>query len=500
MNKKYALISVSDKEGLVPFAQKLIEKGYGLIASGGTHSILEENNLEVLQVEAITDSPEMLGGRVKTLHPLIHGAILYQRDNADHLKDKEARGLVDISLVVCNLYPFEQVLRSDKEEAELIENIDIGGPTLLRACAKNYHDVCVVVDPEDYDAVINKMDDIYFRKQMAYKAFSHTAAYDALISNTFSKMLDDSFPEVLTQTFVKKQDLRYGENPHQKAAYYERVDTYDNKDFTQLHGKELSYNNINDLTGALKTLALYSRPTAVAVKHANACGIASADTINEAYIKCFESDPISIFGGIVALNEAVDADLASELSKIFLEIVLAPSFTDEALEILQKKKNLRLIEIKDIHETRPTMTKDVLNGILVQEVDALDYEKLEVVTNRKPTDKEMADLMFGWRSVRTIDSNAIVIAGDEVTLALGHGEVRRVWSLEKAIQRSLTDVKGSIIASDGFFFEDTVELCAKHGISAIIQPGGSLKDPDVIEACNKHDIALVFTGTRHFKH
>ena len=500
MEKKYALISVRDKSGLSAFAQKLEAQNYTLIASGGTFSYLEEAGLNPIPVEAITQSKEMLGGRVKTLHPLIHGSILYKRDDKMHQEDKKERNLVDISLVVCNLYPFEKVLRQNLEEAILIENIDIGGPTLLRASAKNYQDVCVCVDPKDYEKVIENIDDVQFRKQMAYKAFSHTASYDALISNTFAKMLGDEFPEVLTQSYVKKQDLRYGENPHQKAAYYERIDTYDNKAFKQLHGKELSYNNINDLTGALKTLALFDRPTAVAVKHANACGIASADDITAAYLKCFNSDPISIFGGIVALNETVDESLANHLSETFLEIVLAPYFTQGALDVLTKKKNLRLIEIKDIHETRPTMIKDVLNGILVQDVDTLDFEALDVVSKRQPTQEEMADLRFAWESVRTIDSNAIVIAKDEVTLALGHGEVRRVWSLEKAIGRSVEDVKGSVIASDGFFFEDTVELCHAHGIRAIIQPGGSVKDPLVIEACDKYDIALVFTHTRHFKH
>ncbi|HZJ87248.1 MAG TPA: bifunctional phosphoribosylaminoimidazolecarboxamide formyltransferase/IMP cyclohydrolase [Erysipelothrix sp.] len=496
----YALISVSDKRNLIPFAKKLVEKNYTLISSGGTHQYLKEHGLEPLMVEDITHAKEMLGGRVKTLHPLIHGSILYMRDNEDHLEDKEERNLIDLSLVVCNLYPFEHVLRENKDEDTLIENIDIGGPAMIRAAAKNYRDVLVCVDPDDYDEVIDNLDNVEYRKECAYKAFSYTASYDALISNTFAKNLDDKFPEMLTQTYRKKQDLRYGENPHQSAAYYERIDAYDNIPFTQLHGKELSYNNINDLTGALKSLVHFNKPTAVAVKHANACGIASGETILEAYTKAFNSDPISIFGGIIALNETVDEKTALKLSETFLEIVLAPSFTKEALAVLTKKKNLRLLEIKDIVEKRPLTLKGVLNGILVQDEDTLDYEKLEVVSKREPTEQEWDDLLFGWNAVKAIDSNAVVLSKDEETLALGHGEVRRVWSLEKSIERSVKDVAGSILASDGFFFEDTVEACHNAGIKAIIQPGGSVKDPNVIEACDKYDIALVFTGTRHFKH
>ncbi len=497
---KYALLSVFDKTNIIPFAKGLVEKDYNLLASGGTYKLLQEAGIEVLEVESLTDSEEMLGGRVKTLHPKIHGSILFQRDNKDHIVDKETRGLVDLDLVVCNLYPFEEVLRKNSEMAVLIENIDIGGPTMIRAAAKNYRDVCVCVDPLDYDTVLENIDSFEFREKMAFKAFSHTAQYDAIISNMFAHKLEDHFPEMLTQTYRKKQDLRYGENPHQKAAYYDKIDVFENLNFTQLHGKELSYNNVNDLTGTLKTLALFTRPTAVAVKHANACGIASADTLEEAYAKAFESDPISIYGGIVALNGEVTEALAKHMSETFLEIILAPSYTKEALEVLMRKKNLRIIEIKDIVEKRDTVIKDVLNGILIQEDDRVDYEKLEVVTNTSPSEKEMQDLLFAWNAVKTIDSNAIVVAKDEVAIGLGHGEVRRVWSLEKAIDRSQTEVNGSVMASDAFFFEDTVDLCAQHGIKAIIQPGGSIQDPKVIESCNKHGIALVFTGTRHFKH
>lgn len=371
---------------------------------------------------------------------------------------------------------------------------------MIRAAAKNYRDVCVCVDPSDYDDVVENMEDFSFREQMAFKAFSHTAQYDALISNMFSQQLNIQFPESLTQTYRKKQDLRYGENPHQMAAYYDRIDVFDNLDFEQVQGKELSYNNVNDLTGTLKTLALFERPTAVAVKHANACGIASADTLEEAYQKAFDSDPISIYGGIVAVNGPISQELAQKMNETFLEIVLAPEITEPAKKEFSRKKNLRVIEINDIVEKRDTVTKDVLNGILIQEEDRLDYEKLEIVSEVSPTQDQMKDLLFAWNAVKTIDSNAIVVAKDEVAIGLGHGEVRRVWSLEKAIQRSQTPVAGSVMASDAFFFEDTIELCAQHGIKAIIQPGGSIKDSKVIEKCNAYGIALVFTGTRHFKH
>lgn len=497
---KYALLSVYDKSNIIPLAKNLIQKQYTLLASGGTFQLLKQEKIAVLEVESLTESQEMLGGRVKTLHPKVHGSILFQRDNPQHLEDKETRGLVDLDLVVCNLYPFEAVLRKNAPLDVLIENIDIGGPTMIRAAAKNYRDVCVCVDPSDYDDVVENMEDFSFREQMAFKAFSHTAQYDALISNMFSQQLNIQFPESLTQTYRKKQDLRYGENPHQMAAYYDRIDVFDNLDFEQVQGKELSYNNVNDLTGTLKTLALFERPTAVAVKHANACGIASADTLEEAYQKAFDSDPISIYGGIVAVNGPISQELAQKMNETFLEIVLAPEITEPAKKEFSRKKNLRVIEINDIVEKRDTVTKDVLNGILIQEEDRLDYEKLEIVSEVSPTQDQMKDLLFAWNAVKTIDSNAIVVAKDEVAIGLGHGEVRRVWSLEKAIQRSQTPVAGSVMASDAFFFEDTIELCAQHGIKAIIQPGGSIKDSKVIEKCNAYGIALVFTGTRHFKH
>jgi phosphoribosylaminoimidazolecarboxamide formyltransferase / IMP cyclohydrolase len=308
------------------------------------------------------------------------------------------------------------------------------------------------------------------------------------------------FPELLTQTYTKKQALRYGENPHQSASYYERLDVFDNLEFTQIHGKALSYNNINDMTGALRTLQDFNRPTAVAVKHANACAIASGDTILDAYTKAFESDPVSIFGGIVALNEGVDLELAKLLNAIFLEIVIAPSFSEAALEILQAKKNIRLICMKEFSESRSTTGKDVLNGKLLQEVDGKGPLNLKVVSKRKPTEKEMADLEFAWKCVKNVDSNAIVLAKDEETLALGHGEVRRIWSVEKAIARSVKPVDGSVMASDAFFFEDSVEACAAAGIRAIIQPGGSIHDSKVIELCDTYNIALVMSGVRHFKH
>lgn len=497
---KYALVSVFDKSGLDLLVEKLDNKGFKVIASGNTYKNIKDLGYDALEVSEVTEFPEILGGRVKTLNPKIHGAILYKRDDLEHQNTIKEHNLLSIDLVICNLYPFEEVLKTNQSHEVLIENIDIGGPSMIRAAAKNYQDVAVCVDPSDYDALVENYEDLEFRKELAAKAFRHTAQYDAIISNYFNQETNNQYPEDLTLTYRKVEDLRYGENPHQSASYYEAIDTFENLEFKQIHGKQLSYNNINDMTGALKTLAYYTEPTAVAIKHANACGIASGETISEAFKKAYASDPVSIFGGIISLNREVDLATANQLKEIFLELIVAPSFTDEALEILMKKKNLRLIEMKDINEKRNLVTKDVLNGILIQETDTLDYKELDVVSNRIPSEEEMEELLFAWNSVKSIDSNAITIVKDKVTLALGHGEVRRVWSLEKAIERSLTDVKGAVIASDGFFFEDTVELCHQHGIKAIIQPGGSVKDPDVIEKCNEYDIALVFTHARHFKH
>lgn len=497
---KYALISVFDKKGIEKLGKGLQAKGYMLLASGNTYKFLVDKGCVVMEVAEITKFPEMMGGRVKTLHPMIHGGILYKRNDSDHVSTLSEYGIPSIDVVVCNLYPFEKVLRSHETEAVMIENIDIGGPSMIRGAAKNFESVCVVVDPNDYDSVLENMDDLEFRKQMAAKAFGTTAQYDALIAEYFNHSLAIEFPELLTQTYTKKQALRYGENPHQSASYYERLDVFDNLEFTQIHGKALSYNNINDMTGALRTLQDFNRPTAVAVKHANACAIASGDTILDAYTKAFESDPVSIFGGIVALNEGVDLELAKLLNAIFLEIVIAPSFSEAALEILQAKKNIRLICMKEFSESRSTTGKDVLNGKLLQEVDGTGPLNLKVVSKRKPTEKEMADLEFAWKCVKNVDSNAIVLAKDEETLALGHGEVRRIWSVEKAIARSVKPVDGSVMASDAFFFEDSVEACAAAGISAIIQPGGSIHDSKVIELCDTYNIALVMSGVRHFKH
>lgn len=497
---KYALISVFDKSNIVDFAKKLEEKGYKLIASGNTYKHIQEAGCDVIEVSSITKFPEMMDGRVKTLHPKIHGGILYNRDIQEHVDTLSEHNIVSIDMVVCNLYPFEKVLKSNEDESVLIENIDIGGPSMIRAAAKNFKSVCVVSDPSDYDAVIENVDSLDFRKQMAAKAFAMCAQYDALISEYFNRTLNIEFPEIKTETYRKKQDLRYGENPHQNAAYYERLDTFDNLSFTQIHGKELSYNNINDMTGGLKTLQDFERPTAVAIKHANACAIASSDTILDAYSKAYASDPVSIFGGIIALNREVDHELALLLNSIFLEIVIAPSYTDSALEILKAKKNLRLIIMDEIKESRTTTGKDVLNGRLLQEVDKEAEVVINVVSKRVPTETELNDLKFAYECVKYVDSNAIVIAKDEETLALGHGEVRRIWSVEKAIERSVKSVENAVLASDAFFFEDTVEAAHEANITAIIQPGGSIHDQAVIDLCDKYDIALVFTGVRHFKH
>lgn len=497
---KYALISVFDKNGLIEFVEKLIGKGYKILASGGTYKVIQESGIEVMEVAEFTQSPELFDGRVKTLNPKIHGGILYKRDNAKHQEQLKNEGLVSIDMVVCNLYPFEETYRNESPHSTIVENIDIGGPSMIRAAAKNYQDVCVVVDPQDYLEVIENHEDVNYRQILAAKAFQLTAQYDAIISDYFNNITGIHFPELLTLTYRKKQNLRYGENPHQKAAYYEQIDQFENLPLAQLHGKELSYNNINDLTGALDALNEFKEPTAVAVKHANPCAIASASTINEAYNLAFNADPISIFGGIVALNREVDEELANKLAEIFLEIIIAPSYTEKAFKILSKKKNIRLLEMKNTKEQRSKTGKFVLNGLLIQDKDSVDAFDYEVMSKRQPTPKELLDLNFAWNAAKHIDSNGIVIAKNNETLSLGHGEVRRIWALEKALDRSVKDTNGAVMASDGFFFEDTVEACVKGGITAIVQPGGSIHDPRVIDLCDQNNIALIFTKVRHFKH
>ncbi|NLY44786.1 MAG: bifunctional phosphoribosylaminoimidazolecarboxamide formyltransferase/IMP cyclohydrolase [Tissierella sp.] len=508
---KRALISVFDKEGIVEFATSLKELGWEIISTGGTSKALKEARIDILEVEDITNFPEILDGRVKTLNPYIHGGLLYRRDDKEHVKTVDSMNIGPIDIVVNNLYPFEEtVKREGVSHDEIIENIDIGGPSMIRAAAKNYKFVSVIVDPKDYDLVIDELkasDKVSeeTNKYLAAKVFNYTAYYDALIAKYFNEINEMKFPETMTLTYKKEQALRYGENPHQEAAFYREIGDVKGTlaSGKKLHGKELSFNNINDANGAIKALKEFDEPTVVAVKHSNPCGIGSGETLLEAYIKAYECDKESIFGGIVAANRVIEKDVAEMINSIFIEVVLAPGFTEEALEILTGKKNIRLIRIDNIeNEIHELDMKKVYGGLLVQDMDRiLLLDEMEIATKRVPTDKEMEDLLFAWKAAKNINSNGIVLARDKATIGIGLGEVNRFWAVEEAIERGLEKIEGSVLASDGFFpFKDSIEILAKNGIKAVIQPGGSIKDQEVIDEADKNGIAMLFTGIRHFKH
>lgn len=515
MMKKRALISVSDKTGVIEFAKELENLGYEIISTGGTAKAIHDAGLEVINVSDITGFPECLDGRVKTLHPKIHAGILAMRSNPEHMEQLKQLEVDTIDIVAINLYPFKQtILKDGVKLEEAIENIDIGGPTMIRAAAKNYQDVAVIVDPADYTVIINELkenQDIskQTKFKLAYKVFEHTSQYDTLIAKYLREQIgEELFPQNLSLTFEKAQDMRYGENPHQKAVFYKEIGH--NKgcltSAKQLHGKELSYNNINDTNGALDLLREFEEPTIVAVKHANPCGVGSADDIYSAYMKAYEADPVSVFGGIIAANREIDAKTAEEIHKIFIEIVIAPSFSEEALRILSQKKNIRLLELKDINIKLPTGTfdmKKVAGGLLVQEINnkLIDMDDIQYVTEKRPTEKEMQDLIFAWKVVKHTKSNAIVLAKDMQSVGVGPGQTNRITAANLAITYAGERSKRSVLASDAFFpFSDCVEAAAAAGVTAIIQPGGSIKDQDSIDACNKYGIAMIFTGMRHFKH
>lgn len=512
MKMKRALISVFDKSGVVDFAQSLHEMGWEIISTGGTSKTLKEKGIPVKDISELTQFPECFDGRVKTLHPNVEGGILAIRDNEKHRQQMTELGIEPIDMVVCNLYPFKAtILKSGVTHEEVVENIDIGGPTMIRAAAKNYPFVTVITDPEDYETVISELKNNgdtrpETKELLAAKVFIHTSHYDALIANYFSKRLNITSPKTLTLTYEKKQDLRYGENPHQAATFYSTVQETEGTltGATQLQGKELSYNNIGDTDGALEALKEFSEPTVVAAKHANPCGVASAPTLAEAFRKAYEADPVSIFGGIVAVNREVDLATAEKMAPVFLEVIVAPSFSAEALEVFSKKKNLRLLQLPDILCTNYTnpKAKTVLGGLLIQDLDLplLDGEP-KVVTNRPPTPKEMEDLLFAWKVVKHAKSNGIALAKDLTTTGVGPGQVSRIWALENAIRQGGDRISGSVMASDAFFpFSDCVEAAHKAGVTAIIQPGGSVRDQESIDAANKYNIAMIFTGMRHFKH
>lgn len=515
-----ALISVSDKTGIVEFAKELESVGVEIISTGGTAKTLQQAGIDVIGISDITGFPECLDGRVKTLHPKIHAGLLAIRRNQVHMDQLEELNVTPIDIVVVNLYPFkETILKNGVTLEDAIENIDIGGPTMLRSAAKNNQDVAVVVDPRDYEIVISELKesgniskDTKF--YLASKVFQHTANYDTMIANYLREQRKDyELPEVLTLTFEKIQQMRYGENPHQKAAFYKEVGKTKGTlaDALQLHGKELSYNNINDANGALELLREFDEPTIVAVKHANPCGVGSADTIYDAYMKAYNADPISIFGGIVVSNRTIDKKTALEMNKIFLEIIIAPEYEEDALKELKSKKNLRVLQLDDIEyvDMNAYDMKKVGGGIIVQNKDIILYNtdsEMKVVTEKAPSKREMEDLLFAWKMVKHVKSNGIALAKNGQSVGIGGGQTNRIWATNQAIEHGLEflgeeGVKGSVMASDAFFpFSDCVLAAAKAGITAIIQPGGSIRDEESINECNKHGIAMVFTGMRHFKH
>lgn len=510
---KRALISVYDKTNIVDFSKKLVRMGWEIVSTGGTFKLLQEAQIPVIEVQEITQSPECLGGRVKTLHPKIHGGILGRRDHSEDTAQLEALDIQYIDMVVNNLYPFkETLLKASSSHGDIIENIDIGGPSMIRAAAKNYKDVIILTDTKDYEPILAELENQgavseESKAYLAAKAFQLTGHYDAMIADYFNQITGETTPKYLNLTYELAESMRYGENPHQKGQLYvsahEQVEGLVNS--RQLQGKKLSYNNISDGDAAVEILKEFQdKPTVVAVKHANPCGIASGETILEAFEKAYAADPVSIFGGIIALSHEVDEKTAQKMSEIFLEVIIAPAYTEEALACLSCKKNLRVLQCSGLmHQNQGQKEiKKVAGGLLVQEKNEVLLDgDIQVVTKRQPTEEEMQDLLFAWKAVKHVKSNGIVLAKAEQTVAVGPGQVSRIWALENAIKQGGDRVKGSALASDAFFpFDDCVTLAGDKGIRAIIQPGGSMRDQDSIDKANELGIAMVFTGMRHFKH
>ncbi len=511
---KRVLISVSNKEGIVDFAKVLKSFDVEIISTGGTAKALKSAGIEVTGISDVTNFPEMLDGRVKTLHPAIHGGLLAIRDSNEHMEQIKEHGIKPIDMVVVNLYPFaETIAKKGVTMAEAIEQIDIGGPSMLRSAAKNFEGVAVVVNPESYDEVISEMrkDDggtsRATRLKLAKEVFRLTAEYDAIISQYLYGKED--FPSLLNLNFEKIQDLRYGENPHQRAAYYKEINPPKHSLVfaKKLHGKELSYNNILDLDAAWSLCREFTVPAAAVIKHTNPCGVALGDDVAIAYEKAHAVDPVSAFGSVVALNRTVDVTVAEKIASTFVEAVIAPAFLEEALEILTQKKNIRLMYMGEEREglTSAIDIKRVDGGILLQDADTSmdDRKDMKVVTETQPTEEEWEDLLFSWRVAKHIKSNAILVVRDLQAVGVGAGQMSRVDSSELAIKKAggAKACKDAIVASDAFFpFRDSIDALAKAGIKAIIQPGGSMRDEEVITACNEHKIAMVFTGKRHFRH
>ncbi|MES2984253.1 MAG: bifunctional phosphoribosylaminoimidazolecarboxamide formyltransferase/IMP cyclohydrolase [Pseudomonadota bacterium] len=509
-----ALISVSDKTGLLPFAQFLVASGVELLSTGGTAELLRANNIPVRDVSQITDFPEMMDGRVKTLHPRVHGGLLARRADSDHMAAASAHGIPMIDLLIVNLYPFETTLNATTDYDTLVENIDIGGPAMIRAAAKNHESVTVIVDVADYTAIEQAMQanqnaiPADTRRAFAAKAFARCAAYDTLISSWLTGATAPQFPNYLLDARLA-QTLRYGENPHQAAALYQRLDAKGGiAHATCLQGKELSYNNLADADAAWAIVSGLAAPSAVLIKHANPCGVASANSIVAAFTAALASDPTSAFGGILAVNQPVDAALVAAIGTLFLEVIIAPAFTAEALTVLAAKKNLRLLTATAETHASPLagwMIQAISGGYLVQQKDKnVTSDGWKRVTDKPLATDATADAALAWHTVKHVKSNAIVLVKNGATIGVGAGQMSRVDSVRIAIEKAKQhghDPRGAVLASDAFFpFADNVELAAAAGIGLIIQPGGSMRDPEVIEAANKHGIAMLFTGTRHFKH
>ncbi len=521
-----ALISVSDKTGIVEFAQALAERGVDILSTGGTARLLAEQGIAVTEVSDYTGFPEMMDGRVKTLHPKVHGGVLGRRGQDDEVMAKH--GINPIDMVVVNLYPFaETVAKEGCTLADAVENIDIGGPTMVRSAAKNHKDVTIVVNASDYDRVIAEMDandkslTLETRFDLAITAFEHTAAYDGMIANYFGTMVpsygenkegdeESKFPRTFNQQFEKKQDMRYGENSHQAAAFYVEANPQEASVSTarQIQGKALSYNNIADTDAALECVKEFNEPACVIVKHANPCGVALGKDILEAYNRAYQTDPTSAFGGIIAFNQELDAETATAIvERQFVEVIIAPSVSAEAIEVVAAKKNVRLLECGEWStKTTGFDVKRVNGGLLVQDRDQgmVSLDDLKVVSKRQPTEEELKDALFCWKVAKYVKSNAIVYAKGDMTIGVGAGQMSRVYSAKiagiKAADEGL-EVAGSVMASDAFFpFRDGIDAAAEAGIKCVIQPGGSMRDDEVIAAADEHGMAMIFTGMRHFRH
>jgi phosphoribosylaminoimidazolecarboxamide formyltransferase/IMP cyclohydrolase len=523
MSPKRALVSVYRKDGILELARGLVSRGYEIVSTGGTAEAIAKGGVKVTGVSEATGFPEILDGRVKTLHPAIHGGVLFRRDQESHVKALAQHGIRPIDVVVVNLYPFEDKVAKGAAFAEALENVDIGGPTLVRAAAKNFAHVAVVVDPADYTLLLEQLDrpdgiDAPTRLYFAQKAFRHTARYDAAIAGYFSQVeareggfavaeSDDVFPYRLALSFEKVQDLRYGENPHQRAAFYSDLGStlYSVAAARKVQGKELSFNNILDLDAAWRLVTEFHEPAATIIKHTNPCGTGLGASPLEAFDRAWEGDPVSAFGGIVALNRKVDVATAKKMAALFIEAVIAPGFEAEAKQILSAKKSLRVMDMDTtgIHKVTGFDLRRVMGGLLAQEWDLhrLDREKCEAVTRRKPSEEEWRAMMLAWTVAKHVKSNAIVYANGVQTVGVGAGQMSRVDAARFAAQKAKASLAGTAAASDAFFpFRDGIDEIAKAGATAVIQPGGSVKDDEVVAAADEHNLAMVFTGVRHFRH